>query len=165
MSNDQIEQLEKRISLLEDEAKIRSLVSSFADAITRANYEDIPSLFDKTARFQIHHPANVSCNGIKETMGLLDKLRSSKDFFVHFIHSGEVVINGETAEGRFIIHEVGMGKPSSFYNTYVTASDSFRRRGKSWVFTERVFDYIWLDTKPFSGDAFKLPVLKTLSAR
>jgi hypothetical protein len=58
-----------------------------------------------------------------------------------------------------------MGKPSSFYNTYVTASDSFRRQGKGWVFTKRVFDYIWLDTKPFSGDAFKLPVLKTLSTR
>ena len=162
MSTNQNSELEKRIRALEDEQAIRNVVATFADAVTRADYAEIPNLFDPSCTFKINHPANASCKGIGETMALLNKLRTGKDFFAQFIHSGVIHVDGDVAEARFIVHEMGMKKPTNFYNTYVTASDKFKRLDGKWIFTERSFDYMWLDTSEFGGTAFQLPSLKSI---
>ena len=89
--------IEQRLQHLEDEAAIRDLAARFADAATRADYETIRSLFSPDAVFTIGEPFAVTCKGPNEIVALIHKLRDGKDFFVQFVHSGLVQLDGVRA--------------------------------------------------------------------
>jgi hypothetical protein len=101
--------IEQRLQHLEDEAAIRNLAARFADAATRADYETIRSLFTPDAVFTIGEPFAVTCNGPDEIVTLIHKLRDGKDFFVEFVHSGLIQLDGNTASARWLLREVGLG--------------------------------------------------------
>ena len=89
--------IEQRLQHLEDEAAIRDLAARFADAATRADYETIRSLFTPDAVFTIGEPFAVTCKGPNEIVAHIHKLRDGKDFFVEFVHSGLIQLEGNTA--------------------------------------------------------------------
>ena len=101
--------IEQRLQHLEDEAAIRDLTARFADAATRGDHETIRSLWKPDGVFMIDEPFAVTCKGIDEIDALLRKLRDGKDFFVEFIHSGLVQLDGNTASARWLVREVGLG--------------------------------------------------------
>ena len=105
--------IEQRLQRLEDEATIRDLAARFADAATRADYETIRSLFTPDAVFTIGEPFAVTCKGIDEIVALIHKLRDGKDFFVEFVHSGLLQLDGNTASARWLLREVGLGPAKS----------------------------------------------------
>jgi ketosteroid isomerase-like protein len=90
--------IEQRLQHLEDEAAIRDLAARFADAATRADYETIRSLFTPDAVFTIGEPFAVTCKGIDQIVAHIRKLRDGKDFFVEFVHSGLIQLDGNTAQ-------------------------------------------------------------------
>jgi SnoaL-like domain len=97
--------IEQRLEHLEDEAAIRDLVARFADAATRGDYETVRSLFKPDAVFTIGEPFATTSRGVDEIVALIHKLRDGKDFFVEFVHSGLVQLDGKTRRQRAGLYE------------------------------------------------------------
>jgi len=95
--------IEQRLQHLEDEAAIRDLAAQFADAATRAHYKPSDLFSPPDAVFTIGEPFAVTCKGIDEIVALIHKLRDGKDFFVEFVHSGLIQLDGNTASARWLL--------------------------------------------------------------
>jgi SnoaL-like domain len=148
---------EERLMSLEDDMAIRKLVAKFADATTIADHEEFKSLWKPDGVFTINQPASVTKTGIDEISALIMQLRDDRDFFVHFVHSGVIEVDGNTATARWIIHEVAQGPGEKYYNNYGLFNDKMEKIKEKWVFTSRVYDYMWIDTGKFPGKTVKLP--------
>ena len=148
---------EERLMSLEDEQAIRNLAAKFADATTIADHKEFKTLWKPDGVFTINQPANTTKTGIEAISALIMDLRDSKDFFVQFVHSGIIEIDGDTATARFIIHEVGQGPGEKYYSNYGVFNDKMEKINDKWVYTSRVYDYMWIDTGAFAGKPVKLP--------
>lgn len=149
--------IEQRLQDLEDEAAIRSLAARFADACVMKNYEEFKNLWVAFGKWTIHEPFPASSEGIQQIDEMLHYLRKEKDFFVQFVHSGIVKINGGKATARWIMHEVAEGPKGVYYNNYAIYIDSMQKTDGLWQFVQRDYHYIWVDTAPFPGNIFALP--------
>jgi hypothetical protein len=149
--------LEERILRIEDEQAIRNLAAKFADAVTATDHEKFKTLWKPDGVFTINQPANTTRTGVENISALIMDLRDNKDFFVQFVHSGVIEIDGSKATARWIIHEVGQGPGEKYYNNYGVFNDRMEKINDEWVFTSRVYDYMWLDTGAFAGKPIKLP--------
>jgi hypothetical protein len=154
--------IEQRLQHLEDEAAIRDLAARFADAATRGDHETLRSLFKPNAVFTIGDPFAATYRGVDEIVALIHKLRDGKDFFVQFVHSGLVQLDGNTASGRWLVREVGMGpgkngSGKSYYNNFGFFIDELEKVDGKWLFKTRTYPYLYLDTEPFTGK----PVART----
>jgi len=134
--------IEQRLQHLEDEAAIRDLAARFADAATRADYETIRSLFTTDAVFTIGEPFAVTREGPNEIVALIHRLRDGKDFFVEFVHSGLIQLDGNTAKS---------GPGESYYNNFGFFIDELEKVDGKWLFKTRTYPYLYLDTDPFTG--------------
>lgn len=151
-----METLEQRIQKLEDEAAVRNLVAAFADAVTRGDKAALSAVWKQDGVFTIGDPMAKTCKGINEIIAFISKLRDDKEFFVQFMHSGLIVINGDHATGRWLVEEAGKGG-EKYYHNYCVCSDVIEKVNGEWLFTERAFHYLYLDFSPFTGDAHTLP--------
>ena len=148
--------LEERIQRLEDEAAIRDLAATFADAVTRNDKAHIASVWKKDAVFTIKAPFNNVCNGVDEILTLLSSLRDVKDFFVQFVYSGLIDVQGNHATARWIMREFGKGG-EKYYHTAGIFSDEMEKVDGKWLFTARAWHFAYLDMSAFTGDAYTLP--------
>ena len=153
--------IEQRLQHLEDEVAIRDLAARFADAATRADHETIRTLFKPDGVVTIGEPFAVTCKGIDEISALLHKLRDGKDFFVQFVHSGLIQVNGNTASARWTTREVGLGPAKSdtgksYYNNFGFFIDELEKVDGKWLFQTRTYPYLYLDTEPFTGKGIVL---------
>lgn len=147
---------EQRLQRLEDDAAIRELAARFADASTRNDIATLRTLFVPDATFSIGKPNDVMCHGVDETASLIEKLEANKDFFVQFVHSGLVEIDGDRASARWLVREVAMGTGEggtgkSFYNNFGFFHDELVRADGAWLFQSRAYEYLYLDTDAFTG--------------
>jgi ketosteroid isomerase-like protein len=142
---------EERITILEDEMAIRNLAAKFADASTTADHEELRLLWKPDGVFTINQPANVTKTGVDNISAHIMMLRDDRDFFVHFVHSGVIKVDGDKATARWIIHEVAQGPGEKYYNNYGVFNDKMEKINNNWVFTSRVYDYMWLDFGKFEG--------------
>ena len=153
--------IEQRLQHLEDEAAIRNLGARFADAASRGDHRTISKLFKRDAGFTIGAPNALTVSGADEIAALIDKLRSDKDFFVQFVHSGLIHLDGKTASARWLIREVALGtaktgEGKSFYNNFGFFIDELEKVDGKWLFKARTYAYLYLDTDPFTGKGVAL---------
>ena len=148
--------LEERIQKLEDEAAIRDLAATFADAVTRNDKAQIASVWKKNAAFAIKAPFNNVCNGVDEIVALIASLRDVKEFFVQFVHSGVIDVQGDHATARWIMQEVGKGG-EKYYHTNGIFSDEMEKVNGKWLFTARAWHFAYLDLSAFTGTGYTLP--------
>ena len=137
-----------------DESAIRDATARFADAAMRADYDRFRSVWDEDAEWTIGSPPKLQAKGRDEIVALYRRLREGKEFFVQFAVQGPITIDGDEATTSCICHEAARGPGESYYRNHCVAIDRLRRSANGWVFTSRTFQYIWLDTSPFSGDGF-----------
>jgi len=78
-------------------------------------------------------------------------LRDERHFFVQFVQSGVINVDGNTATARWIIHEIGQEPREKYYNNYGVFNDKMEKINNLWAFTSRVNDYTWLDFGKFEG--------------
>ena len=109
----------------------------------------------------IGEPFTVTCKGIDEVDALLHKLRDGKDFFVQFVHSGLIQVDGNTASARWIMREVGLGPAKSvpeksYYNNFGFFIDELEKFDGKWLFKSRTYPYLYLDTDQFTGKGVPL---------
>jgi hypothetical protein len=83
-------------------------------------------------------------------------LRGDKEFFVQFVHSGVITVNGDHATARWLVEEVAKGG-DKYYHNYCAVSDAMEKVNGTWLFSERFFHFIYLDFSPFTGNAHALP--------
>jgi hypothetical protein len=83
---------------------------------------------------------------------MLRRLRTGRDFFVMFALPGVIEITGDEATTRTFCHEAARGPGEKYTEIIVSASTGYGVR----VFVSRSFQYLWLDTGPFSGNGFPL---------
>lgn len=140
-----------------DESAIRNVIARFADAAIRADYEAFRSVWALDANWTIGTPAKAQAHGVDDIVALYQRLRSNKDFFVQFALPGVIDIDGDTATASCVCYEAARGGTTVFYRTHCLVTDRLQRAGDGWVFTSRTFQYVWLDTSPFTGDGFDLP--------
>ena len=153
--------IEQRLQHLEDEAAIRDLAARFADAATRADHKTLKSLFKPDAIFMIGEPASVTLKGVEEIDAHIQKLRDGKDFFVQFVHSGLIQIEGNTASARWLMREVALGPAKSgsgksHYNNFGLFIDELEKAEGKWLFKSRNYLYLCLDTDLFTGNGIPL---------
>ena len=125
--------LEERIQTLEDEAAIRKLAAAFADAATRNNMHELTHIWKKDGIFTIGEPMHKVSKGIDEIVSFLSGLRANKEFFVQFVNSGVMTVDGDHATAQWLIEEVAKGE-ETFYHNYCVVSDRMERVDGKWLF-------------------------------
>lgn len=146
-----------RLDRFLDEAAIRNTIARFADAATRDDHPMFASVWAPQGEFVIGQaPHGHHTIGVEANVALLGKLRAGKDFFVQFALPGVIDIDGDDATTRTFVHESARGPGETYYRNHAIAFDRLVRSGDDWVFASRSFQYLWLDTAPFAGDAFPL---------
>ena len=138
-----------------DEASIRNTIARFADSATRADYDSFRKVWAEDGEFVIGEaPHGQRAEGADEIVALLRRLRAGKTFFVQFALPGVIEIEGDAAVTRTLCHEAARGPGETFYRNHCVAFDRLRRSGEGWAFASRSFQYLWLDTSPYSGTGF-----------
>ena len=153
--------LEERLQRLEDEAAIRDLAARFADASTRGDHEAMLSLFAPDAVFGIGEPFAFTAHGTKEIAAFFHQLRDGKDFFVQFVHSGLIQLDGNRASARWLVHESASGPghhgaEKGYYDPSVFVLDELEKIDGQWLLKKRNYPFIFISTDPFPGSAVPL---------
>ena len=149
--------IEQRLLRLEDEAAIRSVVAKFADAAVVGDFMAFKTLWSDNGKWTIHEPFLMSAEGVEKIDEMLQMLRKGRTFFAQFVHSGVVHLNGDTATARWIMREASEGPGETYYNNYAIYIDALQKTGDRWVFVQRDYHYMWVDTGAFPGKVFDLP--------
>ncbi len=149
---------EASLTRLLDEAAIRDATARFADILMRADYDGFRTLWADDAEWVIGgtegQPFERRAKGVDDIVSLFRDLWKGNDSFVHFAVQGVIEVNGDDATARCVCHEQARGPEGRYYRTHGVWSDRLRRSDKGWVFTSRIYLYLWLDFSPFSGDIF-----------
>ena len=141
------------------ELAIRNLVSEFALATWKADFlGDFSKLWAPDGQWTISNPLANEANGIDEILDLAAQLGGGWEFFVQFVHSGVVKVDGKQATGRWVMQEVGRGGDNN-YNNYALYEDVYVEIDDKWYFSERHYHYVWLDDSTIPGEAFPVPPL------
>ena len=152
---------EERIQKLEDESAIRSLAAAFADAATRHDMKELAATYKNDGVFTIGAPLLNKADGVEAIVAFISKLRGDKEFFVQFVHSGVIKLDGNGAKAQWLIEEAAKGG-EKYYHNYCVVSDRMEKIDGKWLFAERYFHFAYLDFSPFTGNAHVLPsVLST----
>lgn len=151
--------MQTSLNRLLDEAAIRKVTARFAEAAIRADYANFRSVWAENADWTIGTPPKAQAKGLDDIVALFRRLRGEKDFFVQYAIQGPIDIDGDTATTSCVCYEAARGGTTVHYRTHCIAIDHLKRAGDGWVFTSRTFQYLWLDTSPFTGDSFSLPAI------
>lgn len=138
---------------LSDEAEIRRVVALFADLGTKADFDHFGALWSEDGVWEIPAPFESRAQGRESIVQMFREIRSDKAYFVQFAILGRVDINGDDATATTIVQESAKGTEGTHYRNHGIFHDKLKRAADSWVFAHRRFQYLWLDTSPFGGDA------------
>ncbi|BEM07350.1 hypothetical protein SM14VA4_49220 (plasmid) [Serratia marcescens] len=147
---------ESAIARLIDESAIRDAAARFADTCIRGDHGGFRRLWAEDGVWVIGKPFEVRCEGVEAIADMLHHLRDEREFFVQYLPQAVIDINGDEATARWVCREIARGPGETYYENLAFYHDRLRRAGDRWVFSERAYEYIWLNTAPFPGDVFKL---------
>lgn len=144
------------LSRLLDEAAIRDAIARFADTSMRGDFDGFRALWAQDGVWEIPKPFEARAQGLDAIVAMLHRLRDGRDFFVQFAVPGPIEVSGDEAVTRCIVSEAARGPKDTFYRNHGLFHDRLRRTDQGWVFSQRRFQYLWLDTSSFTGDAFPI---------
>lgn len=151
------------IDAVVSELAIRNLVSEFALITFTPDFENVfRSLWAPDGYWTLTEPFPNEAQGIDELVDLAITLGSGWEFFVQFVHSGVVKVDGDHATGTWILQEVARGG-DRYYDNYALYEDVYVQLDGKWVFSERHYNYIFLDESPFPGESFPVTIGDTPS--
>ena len=148
--------IDASLTRLLDEAAIRDATARFADTAMRQDYDGFRALWADDAEWAIGKPVESSAKGPDDIVEMLRNIWNGNDSFVQFAVQGVIDIDGDNATARCVCHEAARG-PDRYYRNHGLWLDHLQRSPDGWVFTSRTYEYLWLDTSPFTGDTFPLP--------
>lgn len=142
------------IENIASELAIRNLVARFANSATPPNYDGIASVWTPDAVWSLSAPFQMEAHGVDEISAMARDLLEPREFFVQFVHSGEVEVDGDSGTGSWILQEVARGPGETYYNNYALYEDVYERIDGKWYFAERHYKYVFLDDTEFPGESF-----------
>ena len=149
---------EASLTRLLDEAAIRDATARFADTAIHADYDGFRTLWADDAEWVIGgtegQPFERRAQGVDDIVAMLRNLRDEREYFVQIAVQGPIEINGDEATAHCVCHEAARGPGESYYRNNGVWLDRLRRSNNGWVFTNRTYQYLWLDLSPFTGDVF-----------
>ncbi|GLO79877.1 nuclear transport factor 2 family protein [Sulfitobacter pontiacus] len=148
--------MQMELQKLIDESAIREVTVQFADAATRGDIADFGATWDKDGRFAIGEPPRVDASGFDAIVSTFQSLRAERKFFFQLAMQGPISIRGDVATASCLGYEAAQGPGESNYRNLFRTTDRLRRVDGRWVFTERHFRYVWLDTTAFGGIGFRI---------
>lgn len=146
---------ETAIARLLDEMAIRDATARFADVATRGDFAAFRAMWAKDAEWSIGE--RIHNVGVDDIVSTFRRLRGGREFFVQFAVQGPIDVTGDEASTNCICHEAARGPGEACYRNHCVVSDRLRRSGTGWVFTNRSFRYLWLDS-------FQLPAAAATSS-
>lgn len=138
------------------ELAIRNLVAEFANSATPPDYDNLLTLWTPDAHWTLSTPFAMEANGLEEIEKMSKDLLDPREFFVQFVHSGTVDVDGDNAKGNWILQEVARGPGETYYNNYAIYEDVYKQVNGKWLFAERHYKYIFLDDTSFPGESFPI---------
>jgi hypothetical protein len=142
-----------------DEDAIRSLTARFADAINRLDRDAFTTVWWEDAVWELTVPNAMVELGIENVLAMYDRLLSGWEFFIQLVHSGVIEVDGSEARARWTMREFARSESGArSYDNMAIYDDTLECRDSVWRFKKRRYCYVWVDDKPITGQAFKLPV-------
>src|SRR5512147_1351372 len=101
-----LEELERRVQVLEDLEQIRKLHQHYIDLMDNLRYEEVLDLFTDDACVEIRNYGVK--RGRKELgeiyLGVLARIRGSERFDGHMAIEPDITVDGDTAKGTWLIY-------------------------------------------------------------
>lgn len=138
---------------VEDELAIRALLARFSDACIRGDVPQFRETWVEEGIWAIGNPFEKNCEGIEAILEHLHFLRDGLHFFTQFVSHGVLEVDGDRATVRSPIWEMATSSGGHFYNNLGLYHDVVIKRDGIWRFSERRYEYLWLSTDPFPGNA------------
>jgi len=134
-----IKDLEKRIQALEDLEEIKKLHQKYINLMDNLRYEEVLELFTEDATVEIrNYGIKRGRKEISEVyMGVLAKTRGDKRYDGHIAIEPDIVINGGTAKGSWLIYML-FSKPSIQWVQGINECEYRKERGK-WKISKLKF--------------------------
>jgi ketosteroid isomerase-like protein len=145
---------EQATSRLIDEADIRTTLARFGMAATLGDVTALRDLWTEDAVWTIGAPADHTAEGVDDIAAMYEGLRAGNDYFVQLTIPGAITIDGDTANVRSLCQEFASGPNERYYRTNGIWNDQLRRTDTGWKFTDRTWQYLWVDYSPYSGQTF-----------
>lgn len=143
-----------------DEAEIRALSDRYCDALTRTDFPAIRACYAEDAVWEA--PSfNMRSEGLDAIMAFNEAIVGSMEMLVQIAGSHVITIDGDTAQLRSTVLELGRSRDGKTGMTNYGIYDSDLRRDplKGWQFVHRRFHTILNDSAPPNGQVFPLPLI------
>jgi uncharacterized protein (TIGR02246 family) len=139
-----------------DRFEIDALRGEFTDAASVGDFDRFAGLFTDDGRWAIPE-AGVDLTGRAEIRAAIGRLQQVWEFFVQQAHPGTVRVDGDTATGRSYVYEAGRMRDGRSHLNYAIYHDEYRRTADGWRFTSRVYQVLYVDDSPLTGEARERP--------
>jgi len=133
-----------------DRVRIEALRGECADAVMMRDYDRFASLFTPDGAWRMPY-IDVEFEGRDDIRAGIERMQGLWEYFIQTTHPGTIEISGDTASGREYVSELGHMHNGRSEVNYAVYHDRLRRTPDGWRFTERVYEYRYLDTTPLRG--------------
>jgi hypothetical protein len=145
---------------LADQTAVKELIARYSDAITRRDFDFVSTLFTANAVWRAEAPFEMQLEG-PAIAQVLSQALAPFEMVMQSPLSSVIEINGDRAQARTIIYEMGAlapGADSAFgpFKQYGLYEDAMQRSGGRWQFVSRRFHTLYREDAPHAGTAFKL---------
>ncbi|MFJ9775644.1 nuclear transport factor 2 family protein [Kitasatospora sp. NPDC101157] len=135
-----------------DLVEIQALQAEFTDAVMMRDGERLAGLFTPDGALRMPN-VPIELVGREQIKAGRKELQARWDFFVQNTHPGSIRIDGDTATGRALMHEIVRLKDGQEGLNYAVYHDRYQRTAEGWRFAERVYEVRYVDTSPLGGSA------------
>jgi ketosteroid isomerase-like protein len=143
---------DRELATLRDEAAVRRVVESYADAIIRRDAATYGALYAPDAVWTIGPPVGEQVEGRDAIVRFLTDHIATMDLLIFTVTNIVISVEDGIAHSRATVHEFGRvadGSAVSVVNVRALYEDTLQRNGDSWWFTERKYSILFVD----NGDA------------
>jgi ketosteroid isomerase-like protein len=143
---------DRELATLRDEAAVRRVVESYADAIIRRDAATYGALYAPDAVWTIGPPVGEQVEGRDAIVRFLTDHIATMDLLIFTVTNIVISVEDRIAHSRATVHEFGRvadGSAVSVVNVRALYEDTLQRNGDSWWFTERKYSILFVD----NGDA------------
>jgi hypothetical protein len=136
-----------------DRLAIRELIDRYADAITRADWDQHAAVFAEDATWEVAAPFNFHVVGRANIREFVSDMSMPMDFLVQ--PNGSTVVHGlsETrASATTSVQELGRG-PNGCLTNFGIYYDTLEKRAGRWQFTRRKFQPLYFSPNKHAGAA------------
>lgn len=150
------------LTVLRNEAAVRHVLESYADAVTRRDTATYSALYAPDAVWTIGPPVDQQVKGREAIVARVAARIANLDFFVFTVSNIVISVQDDVAHCRSTVHEIGRAAEGSdpglppAQNLYAMYDDELRRDGDRWLFTARRFTFLYRDTKVPTGQSFSI---------